>query len=422
MNPDVESAATEDAEEKIINEEYKIWKKNTPFLYDLVMTHALEWPSLTCQWLPDKSEPPGKDYTVQKLILGTHTSGEEQNYLMIAEVKLPKEDAAIDAKSYSDSKELGGFGASEAKIEVVMKLNHDGEINRARYMPQNCSIIATKTISSEVYIFDYTKHPAKPADDGKCNPQIRLIGHEKEGYGLSWSPTKEGQLLSAADDGKLCLWDIKAVSQLNTTLDATHVYQGHHESVVEDVAWHLHHPAYFGSVGDDKKLLIWDTRQGKPVSAVQAHTAEVNSLSFNPYTEFILATGSTDSTVALWDLRKLTTKMHSLDSHRGDVLAVQWSPFNEAVLASCGADRRLMVWDQSRIGDEQSGEEAEDGPPELLFIHGGHTNKISDFGWNANEPWVLASVAEDNILQVWQMAENIYTDEAETAVPDAELE
>ena len=28
-------------EERVINEEYKIWKKNTPFLYDLVMTHAL---------------------------------------------------------------------------------------------------------------------------------------------------------------------------------------------------------------------------------------------------------------------------------------------------------------------------------------------------------------------------------------------
>jgi len=39
--------------DKTINEEYKIWKKNTPFLYDLIMTHALEWPSLTVQWLPE---------------------------------------------------------------------------------------------------------------------------------------------------------------------------------------------------------------------------------------------------------------------------------------------------------------------------------------------------------------------------------
>lgn len=39
--------------EKQINEEYKIWKKNSPFLYDIVMTHSLYWPSLTVQWLPD---------------------------------------------------------------------------------------------------------------------------------------------------------------------------------------------------------------------------------------------------------------------------------------------------------------------------------------------------------------------------------
>lgn len=48
----------------------------------------------------------------------------------------------------------------------------------------------------------------------------------------------------------------------------------------------------------------------------------------------------------------------------------------------------------------QTPEDAEDGPPELLFIHGGHTGKISDFNWNYNDDWVIASVAEDNILQV----------------------
>ena len=41
----------------------------------------------------------------------------------------------------------------------------------------------------------------------------------------------------------------------------------------------------------------------------------------------------------------------------------------------------------------------------------GHTAKISDFSWNPNEPWVICSVSEDNIMQVWQMAENIYNDE-----------
>ena len=52
----------------------------------------------------------------------------------------------------------------------------------------------------------------------------------------------------------------------------------------------------------------------------------------------------------------------------------------------------------------------QDGPPELLFIHGGHTAKVADFSWNANDPWVVASVAEDNVLQVWAMAQNIYAE------------
>uniref|UniRef100_A0A5F9D3X3 Histone-binding protein RBBP4-like N-terminal domain-containing protein n=1 Tax=Oryctolagus cuniculus TaxID=9986 RepID=A0A5F9D3X3_RABIT len=42
--------------------EYKIWKKHTPLLCDLVMTHTLEWPSLTAQWLPDVARPEGKDF------------------------------------------------------------------------------------------------------------------------------------------------------------------------------------------------------------------------------------------------------------------------------------------------------------------------------------------------------------------------
>ena len=73
------------------------------------------------------------------------------------------------------------------------------------------------------------------------------------------------------------------------------------------------------------------------------------------------------------------------------------------------------MWDLSRIGEEQDAEDAEDGPPELLFIHGGHTNKISDFSWNGNEneEWICASVAEDNILHVWQMAGNILDEDDE---------
>ena len=38
----------------------------------------------------------GRDYSTQRLILGTHTSEGEQNHLMIAEVELPLEDTEMD--------------------------------------------------------------------------------------------------------------------------------------------------------------------------------------------------------------------------------------------------------------------------------------------------------------------------------------
>lgn len=73
-------------------------------------------------------------------------------------------------------------------------------------------------------------------------------------------------------------------------------------------------------------------------------------------------------TVALWDLRNLKLKLHSFESHKDEIFQVQWSPHNETILASSGTDRRLHVWDLSKIGEEQSTEDAEDGPPELLVL------------------------------------------------------
>lgn len=75
--------------ERLVSEEYKYWKRQTPFLYDLFISHAIEWPSLTVEWLPDRVESSDGSYSVQKLILGTHATDGEPNYLIIAQVKLP---------------------------------------------------------------------------------------------------------------------------------------------------------------------------------------------------------------------------------------------------------------------------------------------------------------------------------------------
>lgn len=406
-----DAIAGEGDEEKLIADEYKIWKKNCPFLYDIIMTHALEWPSLTVEWLPDIQRPSGKDYTVQRLVLGTHTSENEQNHLMFAEVRLPSEDAEVDARQYEEKNGYGGYGGMSGRLEIVQKINHPGEVNRARHMRQNPNIVATKTASAAVLIFDKTKHPSKPAKNGVSNPDIKLEGHSKEGYGISWSPRREGFLISGSDDAIVCCWDINArPDSSKNTLRALHTFKKHTD-VVEDVAWNPHHEQVFASCGDDKQVVIWDLRERKATKAFEAHGAEVNCLAFNPQSEYLLVTGSADKTAALWDFRNLSAATHSLKGHQDQIFNIQWAPFSESILASCGADRRVNIWDLSKIGEEQTPEDAKDGPPELLFVHGGHTEKISDFSWNSNEEWCIASVADNNVMQVWQPAENIISED-----------
>jgi histone-binding protein RBBP4 len=54
------------------------------------------------------------------MILGTHTSENEPNYLMLAQVQLPLDDAENDARHYDDDRsDFGGFGAANGKVLLL---------------------------------------------------------------------------------------------------------------------------------------------------------------------------------------------------------------------------------------------------------------------------------------------------------------
>lgn len=68
-------------------------------------------------------------------------------------------------------------------------------------------------------------------------------------------------------------------------------------------------------------------------------------------------------------MRNIKAKLHSLKTHKDEVNVVRWSPHNESLLASGSSDRKINIWDISKIGastDADAQDEFDDGPPELL--------------------------------------------------------
>jgi histone-binding protein RBBP4 len=311
--------------------------------------------------------------SAHRIILGTHTTGDVQNQLMIAQVEIPDLSTPDLADLDEERGELGGFGHAKKPFQynVIQVINHPTEVNKARYQPQNPDIIASLTSDGRVLIFDRTKHPMKPKAEGVYKFEAELIGHEREGFGLHWSPLLEGHIVTGSEDNTVRTWDVKAgFSKTNSVISPTATYT-HHSATVNDVQYHPIHDMLIGSVSDDLTWQVIDTRMASHKTALYrkvAHIDAINCLAFHPEFEMTMATGSADKTIGLWDLRNFDKKLHSLENHTDAVVNLQWHPHDSAILASSSYDRRICMWDLSKIGDEQTPEEIEDGPPELYVL------------------------------------------------------
>lgn len=475
-----ESSDNRDIEEPRLRAEYAIWKKNAPFLYDMILTTRLSWPSLTVEWLPEvevvnttrkssstlapnQANEVASSLSRYKVLLGTQTSGNAYEYVRVGIVDLPnlntapKVASSLSLLNKYDSVlgEFGGYQTSRTQFKIHQYLDHTGEVNRSRYLPQNPSMVATGSSNGRVYLFDCTKHPLDPRNSTSLaeslaskstadsissinitksmtisNPRPDMImeAHTNEVSSLSWNQFRQGQLASGSYDHTVAIWNIKAWSK-GKSLSPISIIKTHRD-LVNDVEWHKFNPALLGSVSDDGTIHIHDTRvpevgkipqlesipiySGKQGTESYSKTG-INCMSFNVANENLVATGGTDSNVVLWDIRAVSTPLHTMHGHADNVNAVEWSPHEPTILASASSDRRVCIWDVSRIGNDQENQPTTDNktvlpeapPPELLWVHGGHTESVSDISWNPALPWVLASVSNDNHIHIFKPAQNL---------------
>ena len=138
------------------------------------------------------------------------------------------------------------------------------------------------------------------------------------------------------------------------------------------------------SGSEDKTIKLWDVASGRELRTLSGHTSGVASVAFSPDGK-VLASGSDDLTIKLWDVAR-GRELRTLTGHTGVVFSVAFSPDGK-VLASSG-------WDQTALWDVASGRK--------LRTLTGHTGLTVAFSPDGK---VLASGSgDDKTIMLWDVA------------------
>jgi RNA polymerase sigma factor (sigma-70 family) len=92
----------------------------------------------------------------------------------------------------------------------------------------------------------------------------------------------------------------------------------------------------------DKTIRLWNARSGREICTLCGHTGGVLSIAFSP-DGALLASGGGDHTVRLWDVDTRRERV-CLTGHKNLVLAVSFSQDGRSV-ASASADETVRLWD-----------------------------------------------------------------------------
>ncbi|KAI0308197.1 WD-40 repeat-containing protein [Multifurca ochricompacta] len=183
----------------------------------------------------------------------------------------------------------------------------------------NCQpLLAVADAEGSVSLFqwDFEQKQLRSASSLRVAPSHVLC------LSLDWSNRKvptsvAGSLVVSLSDGKLALLKPDQTGQLLITS----VWPAHtHEPWC--VAWNYWDDNLIYSGGDDLQLKAWDIRQGFERPTFDAGVTCIQS---HPYIEHLLAVGSYDSTVRLFDVRKPLTPLTQAEVG-GGAWRVKWHP------------------------------------------------------------------------------------------------
>ena len=173
--------------------------------------------------------------------------------------------------------------------------------------------VSTWADTGKVHVYDIRplvealNTPGYVPDKNRTNtPVYTNTSHGRaEGFAMDWasSPSNPSSL-------RLLTGDIHSKIYLTTSSTSSFITSSQpfmsHTSSIEDLQWSPAEPTVFASCSADYSIRIWDVRiKGrKSVIALEsAHESDVNVVSWNKLTNYLLVSGGDEGGLKVWDLR-----------------------------------------------------------------------------------------------------------------------
>ncbi|GAX85744.1 hypothetical protein CEUSTIGMA_g13159.t1 [Chlamydomonas eustigma] len=223
----------------------------------------------------------------------------------------------------------------KVKGPALKEGSHEDSVLGLSWNQQYRNVLASASADKTVKVWDITRQA--------CEHTMRH--HSGKVQAVAWNPAEAHVLLTGSYDKTACLVDVRSPSgQLPTwTVSAD----------VEALTWHPHQPTCFVVSSEDGIVACYDARKGSGSDAIfrlSAHDAPTCTMSFSTSAPGLLATGSTDKKVKLWDVsNNQPSLIASKDLQIGAVFSVSFSGQAGYLLACGGAMDSLTVWDMRSL-------------------------------------------------------------------------
>lgn len=272
--------------------------------------------------------------------------------------------------------DIGGYIAVRCVTNHQLLLSWQGHINTIWTLAwsPNGQTFATTSNDGRIRVWDPLT--------GSC---LQTIQTTSRVWTVDWSLDQQ-RLVSTGTEERLYVWDVMTGKCLQEIATPSHRAKA--------ALWSVDGKRIV-SGGDDGTVKVWDSQTGDCLQTLSGHTQGVWCLSWaksSPVSDCattplpLLASGSEDHTIRLWDLRTGQC-LHILQGHDNGVLRLVWSP-DGLTLASSSDDATIRFW------NSQTGQ--------CIRILQGHQNPVWAIDWSQTQP-ILASGSVDHTLRLWNV-------------------